>query len=837
MLDLTDAERAWLRRSGEEHCLLAELTFLGDNGLPGEFNDGQERQVYVSNMPYVTGTTGTLPNQIFRSCITKTPDLVRRLSDSLVGRGTTSYGDLLVDNRNLVRTDWLFRNWDGRRVRLWLGHPSWDFDSFIPILADGRIVDVFDAGGYQIGFKLSDKSALLNKPVMPDGVVLAGDPTDATDTPIPRGGEPTPLSLGYLNENVPCEAIDDVDHEYLWTYADADNPPWTANGTIENPVDVRESGVSLKTTSVVDSFDAGSDLVHWVEHGLPVGARVCFIGTAGDEEPPDPLVPSHSGDVRTYYWVSDSSHGPDSFRLASSLAAAEAGSFIDITTSQPNAVRIEAYIWTNNAPGRFTLAARPAEGGDITADVYGLGLDAEPSSTRVITGADIVEFVATSTLVRQSVLTMADIDTDSLAAFEVSCPQPMSIYIDTMTFAELLDQVCISVGASWSFNRNGLLQFTVLDAFSTGEGDFAYEFGIGDAKIRSFRMVRRILPKVNVKVSGRKNNHQQTTLAASLSNFKRDQYGREYVVKTGILAPAVWYEDPTNHLNATREPVIETLLALDVDIQAEATRLAQLYSVVNSVWQIDSHQAIYALDPGDLVNMTFPKHTSRGMVIATGDIVKGTSWVQILAEMPGTTPIISDPPTEEETDDGVRTRSVAFSGSGSVVWVNGGEVLVDEFSDISVFEIALNTPGVTNHAAQSFTGGAYYLKRARLGLGKHNSPSGPITAKLYAHSGTYGTTGIPTGPALAVSTNSVDASTLSVHPAATWVDFTFDGTYLMSAGTKYCIAVEWACSNTSIWVGVYGNLGASGNPSSNFGSGWGATNFFDLGYAIYGTAP
>ena len=54
---------------------------------------------------------------------------------------------------------------------------------------------------------------------------------------------------------------------------------------------------------------------------------------------------------------------------------------------------------------------------------------------------------------------------------------------------------------------------------------------------------------------------------------------------------------------------------------------------------------------------------------------------------------------------------------------------------------------------QSFTGNGLILNSAEFYLKKKGSPTGNAVVKIYAHSGTYGTSSVPTGSALATSDN------------------------------------------------------------------------------------
>ena len=78
------------------------------------------------------------------------------------------------------------------------------------------------------------------------------------------------------------------------------------------------------------------------------------------------------------------------------------------------------------------------------------------------------------------------------------------------------------------------------------------------------------------------------------------------------------------------------------------------------------------------------------------------------------------------------------------------------------------------------------LDHVNFRLGKSGSPVGSVVARLYAHTGTFGGGGTPTGAVLATSTNTVDASTLgTVSP----VTFNFSP-FTLTNGVSYCITME-----------------------------------------------
>jgi hypothetical protein len=170
-------------------------------------------------------------------------------------------------------------------------------------------------------------------------------------------------------------------------------------------------------------------------------------------------------------------------------------------------------------------------------------------------------------------------------------------------------------------------------------------------------------------------------------------------------------------------------------------------------------------------------------------------------------------------------------------------VVIDSYSethyDVSG-DVSINANsyvGVAQSFTCSVTGSA--LMRATFYLCRFNFPTGNVVANLYAHSGTYGSTSIPTGSPLATSA-AVDIQTI---PNADYglVNFDFSSGYVMTNSAHYCISVEYSGGNTSqALVAGYDSTSAvhGGNLSELLGSTWaqGATNT-DLCFYVYGSNP
>ena len=146
-------------------------------------------------------------------------------------------------------------------------------------------------------------------------------------------------------------------------------------------------------------------------------------------------------------------------------------------------------------------------------------------------------------------------------------------------------------------------------------------------------------------------------------------------------------------------------------------------------------------------------------------------------------------------------------------------------------------------AGQSFTVGAAAMKITsakfyfRYGAG---SPTGPVVATLYAHTGTFGSTGTPTGSILATSDPIPSAS---IPAGNALYEFVFSGAnqYTMSASTNYFIVLDGiGFGNTSNYLSygvdttsptAPGNFAGEGSPGS-----WSSFSSIDMPFYVYGQA-
>lgn len=160
----------------------------------------------------------------------------------------------------------------------------------------------------------------------------------------------------------------------------------------------------------------------------------------------------------------------------------------------------------------------------------------------------------------------------------------------------------------------------------------------------------------------------------------------------------------------------------------------------------------------------------------------------------------------------------------------GSEALLEE----NLFT-ANNSSGFTSYSeiAQSFVGDGNKITKISVELSNTGSPTGNIYAKLYAHSGTFGTSSVPTGSVLATS-NAVNVTSIS---SQAFYDFTFSGAeqYQLGNGTNYVIVIDVSgVSNKAFFDfwDIQDDTGMAGN-SARFSGSWIADSGSDLSIKIY----
>lgn len=175
--------------------------------------------------------------------------------------------------------------------------------------------------------------------------------------------------------------------------------------------------------------------------------------------------------------------------------------------------------------------------------------------------------------------------------------------------------------------------------------------------------------------------------------------------------------------------------------------------------------------------------------------------------------------------------NLQFSGNDADILFTDTVGIVDSY-DFSNADSNYTLNGTLIEVSQSFTGDGSAVVSAELRLLKFGSPTGNIVARIYAHSGTFGTSSVPSGPVLAES-DPIDVSTIST--SSTNYTFKFTEQITLTAATNYCLTVHYADGDGSNNIRVLFDNSSpshSGNLAIYSGS-WVAASDDDLTFAIY----
>lgn len=166
--------------------------------------------------------------------------------------------------------------------------------------------------------------------------------------------------------------------------------------------------------------------------------------------------------------------------------------------------------------------------------------------------------------------------------------------------------------------------------------------------------------------------------------------------------------------------------------------------------------------------------------------------------------------------------------------IGGGEIVCDYYPESNYYTVTQLRNGSFVGVSQAFTGNGGILSKSTFYLNKTGSPVGNVVSKVYAITGTYGSSAKPTGAALATS-QPVDASTLSTSREL--IDFIFTGNVTLSNATYYAITVEFSGGSTGNTVEVSNDTSNpythSGNWGYKFGTTWMASSTGDAIFYVY----
>jgi len=127
------------------------------------------------------------------------------------------------------------------------------------------------------------------------------------------------------------------------------------------------------------------------------------------------------------------------------------------------------------------------------------------------------------------------------------------------------------------------------------------------------------------------------------------------------------------------------------------------------------------------------------------------------------------------------------------------------------------------------------ITHAAMWLNKAGSPTGDVTYNLYAHSGTYGSTGVPTGSVLV---SSATLSAASIVLGFNRYELAFSSSYLIAANTPLVLICNFAptFSDVTNYVRVGNEIGGTygGNYTDDSGGSFGYDAGQDMCFEISG---
>jgi hypothetical protein len=127
-----------------------------------------------------------------------------------------------------------------------------------------------------------------------------------------------------------------------------------------------------------------------------------------------------------------------------------------------------------------------------------------------------------------------------------------------------------------------------------------------------------------------------------------------------------------------------------------------------------------------------------------------------------------------------------------------GQTLIDSYAESNYSLLRPMYNGyIFSHTMQSFSNtNSITLTTAKGKFNKAGSPTGSMYVKIYDHTGTYGTSSLPTGSVLATS-DALDVSTLTSTETLKTFNFSGANQITLTANTKYVIIFEYTGGNSS----------------------------------------
>ena len=269
--------------------------------------------------------------------------------------------------------------------------------------------------------------------------------------------------------------------------------------------------------------------------------------------------------------------------------------------------------------------------------------------------------------------------------------------------------------------------------------------------------------------------------------------------------PLVTYNDPDGN-----PWTLSTLTSMQIGY--EETAFATSHSRVSTVWASVDYTPVTNTAP----NAPTLSSPSNGGTVST------------------TTPTLDFTTTDPNSDNVSYEVQVDSSSSfNSNTGVVASVPTSDWSSNVTSLSSATNTI-----VSQSFTGNGSSISSSQFYLSISGSPTGNAVSKIYNMSGTYGSTGQPTGTALATS-GTLDVTTLTGSMALITFNFTGANQITLANGSHYCVTVEYSGGDASdvVLVGYDLTDVYSGNYAIFSVSSVWTDRSYDAIFAVNGVSP
>jgi len=244
---------------------------------------------------------------------------------------------------------------------------------------------------------------------------------------------------------------------------------------------------------------------------------------------------------------------------------------------------------TNVSAGTFQLDVDPGNDA-VTVDFKGDAVDGYSAKL-----TDVV----TSILLNKAGLTSSDLDSVSISETESIFNPEIGLYLDDeRTYKNILDQLALSVGFVWGFNRNNKFFMKLISEPGTPFRSYS-----SDSKILSIRRVRSN-PVVWTVHTGYEQNwtvQENNTLAGSVDNERQLFLSEEYR-KIQVQSSAV----KSSH-SAARELHINSLLAYSSSCQYVVNKYSSVYSLGRDVYEVTVQELTHDLEIGQSISISYPR--------------------------------------------------------------------------------------------------------------------------------------------------------------------------------------------------------------------------------------